>query len=259
MIDRWLSLPVPALVFTVAAFYGGSALLLIYLCFGRLTGAWVQSFRGVVAPFIGGIVVILGILIGFLANDVWDRNRRAASTVRREAASLLSLHDLVTASGLPDATINCAIRDYVIAVSEKEWPSMADGEASVQAEAAQDRLLRVVAQSESVPNGGAAFNRLLVDTAMNVRQARDDRLALSADYSESEKWASVLLFAVMGQISVAVVHLERARPHIAAMAIFTIGVIIVIGLIAAYEQPFNPPLSVSPEPLISVLKLIPNR
>ena len=129
MIDRWLSLPVPALVFTVAAFYGGSALLLIYLCFGRLTGAWVQSFRGVVAPFIGGIVVILGILIGFLANDVWDRNRRAASTVRREAASLLSLHDLVAASGLPDATINCAIRDYVTAVTEKEWPSMAEGEA----------------------------------------------------------------------------------------------------------------------------------
>jgi Protein of unknown function (DUF4239) len=258
MIDRWLSLPVPALVLTVAGFYGASALLLIYLCFGRATGAWVQSFKGVVAPFIGGIVVILGILIGFLANDVWDRNRRAASTVRSEAASLLSLHDLVAASGLPDARINCAIRDYVIAVTEKEWPSMAEGEASAEAEAAQDQLLRIVAQSESVPNGGPAFNRLLVDTALNVRQARDNRLALSADYSESEKWASVLLFAVMGQISVAAVHLERARPHIAAMVIFTIGLIIVIGLIAAYEQPFNPPLSVSPEPLINILKIVPN-
>ena len=127
MIDRWLSLPVPALVLTVAGFYGASALLLIYLCFGRATGAWVQSFKGVVAPFIGGIVVILGILIGFLANDVWDRNRRAASTVRSEAASLLSLHDLVAASGLPDAKINCAIRAYVTAVTEKEWPRMADG------------------------------------------------------------------------------------------------------------------------------------
>jgi hypothetical protein len=62
----------------------------------------------------------------------------------------------------------------------------------------------------------------------------------------------------MGQISVAAVHLERARPHIAAMVIFTIGLIIVIGLIAAYEQPFNPPLSVSPEPLIDILKIVPN-
>ena len=59
MIDRWLSLPVPALVLTLTGFYSASALLLIYLCFGRATGAWVQSFKGVVAPFIGGIVVIL--------------------------------------------------------------------------------------------------------------------------------------------------------------------------------------------------------
>ena len=144
MIDMWLSLPLPSLILCLAGFYSASALLLIFLCFGRLTGAWVQSFKGVVPPYFAGIVVVLGILVGFLASDVWDRNRRASGAVRSEAASLISLHDLVFASGQPNAGINHAIRAYVSAVVGTEWPSMIHGEASPEAEAEQDELLNLL-------------------------------------------------------------------------------------------------------------------
>lgn len=258
MIDRWLSLPLPALILCLAGFYSSSALLLIYLCFGRVTGPWVQSFKGIVAPFLGGIVVILGILVGFLANDVWDRYRRAGGAVRSEAASLKSLYELVAASGLPDAGINHAIRAYVTAVTEKEWPSMEQGEASPEAEMAQDQLFKLIARAEPMPNGGPAIERLLLDIALKIRDARSDRLTLSADYSESLKWACVLLFGLMGQVSVAAVHLERARPQIAAMVIFTSGIVLVLGLIASHEAPFSPPLSISRDPIAELLKIVPN-
>jgi hypothetical protein len=258
VIDAWLMLPLPALIGSIVGFYSLTALLLVYLCFGRATGAWVQSFKGVVAPFFGAIVVILGILVGFLANDVWDRNRRASGAVRNEAASLTSLHDLVSASGLTNAGIGRAIRAYLCAVVEKEWPSMEDGEASPEAEAAQDQLLRVVSSLEPAPNGGPALDRLLLDMALKVREARGERLTLSADYSENQKWACVLLFALMGQVSLAAVHLDRARPQIAAMVIFTVGIVTVIGLVAAHELPFSPPLVVSPEPLAELLKIVPD-
>jgi hypothetical protein len=111
MIDRWLSLPLPTLWLCLAGFYGSSAIILIYLSFGRLTGAWVQSFRGV-----AGIVVIFGILVDFLANDVWDRSRRAAASVRSEAANLTSLYDLLSSSGLPALPIDHGIRTYVFAI-----------------------------------------------------------------------------------------------------------------------------------------------
>lgn len=75
-----------------------------------------RSFRVVVAPFAGAIIVIFSILVGFLANDVWDRNRRAAATVRGEDASLISLHALATASGTPHFAIDRAIRAYAAAV-----------------------------------------------------------------------------------------------------------------------------------------------
>jgi hypothetical protein len=257
LIDAWLSLPLPALILILAAFYSASALVLIRLSFGAWVGPSVRSFRGVVAPFAGAIVIIFSILVGFLANDVWDRNRRAAATVRGEGASLISLHALAAALGAPHFAIDRAIRAYATAVIDKEWPRMENGEAAPEAEAAQDELLQTVAQSE-IALGNAALDRLLLDTALKVREARGDRLALSSDFSESAKWTCVLLMAVMAQISVAAVHLNEARAQIAAMVIFTASNVLVIGLIASHEGPFQPPLGIPPAPIAKLLDIVPD-
>ncbi|MGH6844599.1 MAG: hypothetical protein ACRECU_07745 [Methylocella sp.] len=258
MIDAWLSLPLPALILILAASYGASALVLIGLSFGITAGPWVRSFRGVVAPFIAAIVTIFSILVGFLASDVWDRNRRAAATVRGEGASLVSLHALAAALGAPHVAIDRAIRAYATAVVNKEWPRMANGEAAPEAEAAQDELLESVAQSSFALADTAALDRLLLDTAMRVRDARSDRLAFSSDFSENFKWTCVLLMAFMAQISLAAVHLDEARAQIAAMFIFTASIVLVIGLIAAHEGPFQPPLGISPAPIAKLLDIVPD-
>jgi hypothetical protein len=80
---------------------------------------------------------------------------------------------------------------------------------------------------------------------------------MSQDHSEDVKWLSVLVLAVMTQVSVALVHLDRARPQIAAIAVLTICLIVVIGLLAAHELPFAPPLAVSPAPIAHVLETVP--
>ena len=258
LIDAWLSLPPPALILVLTAFYSASALMLIPLSFGALAGPWVRSFRGVVGPFVGAIVIIFSILVGFLASDVWDRNRRAAATVRGEGASLISLHALAAALGTPHVAIDRAIRAYAIAVIDMEWPSMENGEAAPEAEAAQDALLETVAQSGFAAAGNAALDRLLLDTALRVREARSDRLAFASDFSENFKWSCVLLMALMAQVSVAAVHLDEARAQVAAMVIFTTSIVLVIGLIAAHEGPFQPPLGISPAPIAKLLDIVPD-
>jgi hypothetical protein len=232
-------------------------LVLIRLSFGAAVGPWARSFRGVVAPFVGAIVTIFSILTGFLASDVWDRNQRAAATVRGEGASLVSLHALAAALGARHVAIDRAIRAYAIAVVDMEWPRMENGEPSPEAEAAQDELLQTVAQSDFAA-GNAALDRLLLDTVLKVREARGDRLALSADFSENFKWTCVLLMALMAQISLAAVHLDEARAQIAAMVIFTASIVLVIGLIATHEGPFQPPLGISPAPIAKLLDIVPD-
>jgi len=54
LIDTWLSLPLPALWLCLAGFYSASAIILIYLSFGRLTGAWVQSFVVLLSQKVAG-------------------------------------------------------------------------------------------------------------------------------------------------------------------------------------------------------------
>ena len=135
---------------------------------------------------------------------------------------------------------------------------MENGEASPGAEAAQDELLQTVAQSDFAVAGNAALDRLLLDTALRVREARNDRLAFSSDFSENFKWSCVLLMALMAQISLAAVHLDEARAQIAAMVIFTASIVLVIGLIAIHEGPFRPPLGIRPAPFAKLLDIVPD-
>jgi hypothetical protein len=208
-----------------------------------------------VAPFVAAIATVFAILIGFLANDVWDRSRRASTAVRVEATNLISLHALAKALGKPHESIDRAILAYAIAVQDLEWPSMRDGEPAPEAEDAQDELLRAVTKSAQSA-ADYALDRMLLDTALKIREARIERLTLSSDYTESHKWACVLLMALMAQISVSAVHLNEARAQFAAIVIFTASIILVIGLIRANEGPFQS-RGVSSDPIAALLDIVP--
>jgi hypothetical protein len=89
-----------------------------------------------------------------------------------------------------------------------------------------------------------------------IRANHNTRLALSEDETGRLKWVAVLTLAMIGQISLAIVHLEKIRPQIAAMTIYTMGLIFVIGLLAAHEVPFVPPTVISSDLIAHVLDLM---
>lgn len=259
MINSWLTLPLPFLFLSVAGFYTATAFFLYWLCFGRLTRKWMFSFNGAVAELFGAIMVIFGILIGFVASDVWDRWRQASEAVGSESASLSMLSALASVSGLPADGIRHGIRVYISTVVEKDWPSMArTGTGAPEAEQALGALLRTVAATQHDPKDpNAKFDAMLLDVAMKVQTARATRLTLSSSNSEAVKWACVLILALMGQISIAMLHLDRPRPHLAAMTILTSSIVLLISLIAANEGPFQPPIYLSSDPIARVLKFVP--
>lgn len=255
MIETWLALPLPALLAVLALFYVCTAIFLIWLSFGRATGPAVQSLKGVVPPFIGVVGAILAILIGFLASDIWDRERRAGTAVQTEADQLIALNTLTTTFALPRAALAMAIRTYAATVAQKEWPSMARQQFSPESEVALDQIFKAL-ESLHLAAGRADLDRLMSNTALTLRSARNTRLALSQDHSENVKWLSVLVLALMSQVSVALVHLERPRPQIAAVTVLSASLIIVLGLLAVHEAPFAG-LAVSPAPIVHVLDIVP--
>jgi hypothetical protein len=254
MIYSWLALPLPAMLATMGLGFAAIAILLFLLSFVLPTRQTMRSFRGVVAPFVGTVAVIFGILLGFLANDVWDRERRAGAAVRSEAENLLAISKLSETFGLPHDPLAGALRSYIETVVRDEWPSMRQGESTDSGEAVLEQLLRTISQTDMEKIvGGTDLHRLLIDAGLGVRAARSERLRLSRDGSAELKWLLVLVLAAISQIAVAIVHLESPRPQIAALTLWTASVIFVIGLLAANEWPFSSPNAIEPEPLQRVL------
>lgn len=255
LFKAWLAWPVVAVFASLFAVYMIAAALMVWLSFRSRLAPCVQSFRGVVPPFFGSTAIIFGVLIAFLSNDIWDRNKQAERVVFTESDTLIALYSLSAASAGNSAGLRAAIRTYASAVVEEEWPQLAEEERSPRTDAALNALLREVAK----PGGGidASVQRTMLDMVLRVRAAHEDRIALSNDRTVVTKWAAVLLLAFLTQVSIAVVHLEKPRPQVAALLIFTVAAVLLLGLLAIHEAPFEPPVFVPPGPILEVLRQVP--
>ena len=251
----WLALPVPVIFASLLAFYLATAALLSWLSFQSRLAGRVQSFKGVVAPFFGSVGIIFGLLLAFLSNDIWDRNKQAERVVVAESDTLVALYSLGIASGSDSKALRASIRGYASAVVEDEWPRLRSQERSTRTDASLDALLREVALPGTSKDFGV--QRTMLEMVLRIRAAHEDRLELAHDRTAVTKWGAVLLLAVITQLAIAVVHLEKPRPQAAALFIFTLAAVSLLGLLAIHEAPFEPPVFVPPGPIVDVLRQVP--
>ena len=254
MISAWLNLPVVAVFLVLAAYLAAATVVIHWLTFGRATRPLAQSLAGVVAPYAGALAVLFALLTGFLANDVWERERRASRAVLAERDGLLEVHVLSIISDM--AGVRAALLTYLRTVVADEWPRMADQERSAAADEALGVLLREVARPDAGAEVGPAVRGALLNGVLRARSARDDRLVLSNDQSDATKWLSVLILALLTKVALAIVHLERPRAQLAALVIFGVAAATTLGLIAVRERPFAGAVRVSPAPLEEVLATV---
>jgi uncharacterized membrane protein len=257
MIGTWLELPVLPQILLLAAFFLLTGTVIHLLSFYGLAGRWFGSFKGIVSPFFASVTVIFALLAAFIANDVWHRNTEASQVVRAEADALLSLYYLTPETAPDAATVHNRIRAYTESVIRQEWPRMYVGEGAPETEAALDALLQEIFGRSARDTINPAIERARIDTALKLRTIHANRLSLAADRTDELKWATLLILGSIAQLAIAVVHLERPRPQIAALAIFSGAMVIALGLVAVQERPFVPPLEVPPTALEEVLQVIP--
>jgi hypothetical protein len=254
MISAWLNLPVVAVFLVLAAYLAAATAVIHWLTFGRATRPLAQSLAGVVAPYASALAVLFALLTGFLANDVWDRERRASRAVLAERDGLLEVHGLSAVSDM--AGVRDALLTYLRTVVADEWPRMADQGRSGAADEALAVLLREVARPDAAPEIAPAVRGALLNGVLRARSARDDRLVLSNDQSDATKWLSVLILALLTKVALAVVHLDRPRAQLVALIVFGVAAATTLGLIAVRERPFAGAVRVSPAPLEEVLAIV---
>lgn len=256
MISGWLELPAVGLFATLSAVYALSAGFLAWLAFRSPLAARVRRLTGVVAPFFGSVGILFALLTGFLANDIAERNQQAWRAVNNEASAIMSLHTLSVATASDMAKIRSALQAYAEAAVADEWPKLAEDRHSARTDTAMTGLLREVSDPLIAREAGQAVHNAMLRTMLRLRDARADRLSLASDRTNEIKWATVLLLGMITQLAIALVHLERPRAHVAALAVFSLAAVIALGLIALQEHPFKGALRVSPAPLQRAISLI---
>jgi hypothetical protein len=256
MIDAWLALPAWQMMGSLALFYGATGLAISWGAFCWPLRRLAQSLDGVVGPFFGAISVLFALQTGFLGNEVASRNRDAWQVVNGEAAAIRQLHALGLVTPANTQAIDVGLRTYLDSVLNEEWLFMNEERPSERTEAALAALLHTASDLAAEQQAGQIVDRALLDGVMQIGSIRSNRLAIAADGSNSLKWIAVLLLGVLTQLAIALVHLERPRPQIAAIALFSVAAVVALALIAMQDWPFASAVQVSRAPLVDALRAI---
>ncbi len=255
MIRAWLDLSAPGIFVSLFVLYFGMTALLTVVTFCRPLARKVQSLGGIVAPFFGSVAILFALLTGFLASDVGDRNRQAYRTVQTEAGELHNIYTLSIAAVSDMRTIRTALKAYVNSVVSEEWPAIADGQTSPHTDLLYDGLLREVSVPSIAKASGNAVHSALLNATIRLGTARNERLALAADHTNDLKWIIVILLGLFTQVAIALVHLERPRAFVASLTLFSIAVVVTLGIIALQEYPFYGAFQISPAPIQALQSL----
>ena len=173
-----------------------------------------------------------------------------------EADTIREVFALSVASASDMTVIHRALVEYLQAVLADEWPAMGEERVSERTAMALAELLHRVSDPVIARDAGQAVHAALLNSVMQIIALRSQRLALAADGSSTLKWGIVLLLGVVTQVALGLVHLDRSRPQLAAVAVFSAAAVVALGLIAMQEWPFSGVVQISAAPMHDALKVI---
>ena len=244
----WLTAVVFAATFAVSA-----VIYVVVLALAR--GPRASAFKAVSPVMLTPLAVVFGLIIAFLAAQVWTDVERASSAVAREANALRTV--VVLAGYFPkdqEARLRAVVRRHILKAVNEEWPAMAKRRANLSLISAADtegiqHALSIVPANEAQ----ATAQRELVLALENALDARRQRIIISESTINWVKWTVVSLLAVLLLLTIAIVHSHDRLAAAIGMTTFSIAAAACIVLIASHNRPFTGEISVGPALLLQVM------
>ena len=128
---------------------------------------------------------------------------------------------------------------YAQDVLTKELPAARQFDAMPQNLATIRNLTQAVIAPQSTSAFPEAAHEAMLDALVQIRQARLERLALTAGISDPMNWLAMLILGVLTQVAVAVVKLDKIRPQALALFVFTTAFAATVVMIGLNERPFS--------------------
>jgi Protein of unknown function (DUF4239) len=251
----WIhSLPLGLMtVLVFAATYGVTALLHSIVLF-LARGDRLREFKGVSAALLSPLGVMFGLLVAFLAAQVWGDLDRANAAVNREASALRAVVLLSPSfPGAPGERLRRLVREMIHYNVEVEWPAMAQKEASLRMVPAPHAQALQTAMTLT-PNGVGQVEaqRQIVIALENALDARRQRILASRAEVNWVKWMCLLAQAICTLTAIAMVHSDSRGSARFALGLFSTSIAVSILLLLAHDRPFTGQLGIKPAVLLQV-------
>jgi Protein of unknown function (DUF4239) len=242
-----------AIVFFAIAYVVAAATLVAVLALAK--GRRAQAFKAVSPGLLPPMGLLFGLLVGFLAAQVWSDSDRAQLAVDREASALRSVDLFASAfPGTPEAQMRALIRRHIEDAVNHEWPAMQSGSASLTVvPAALADALRLALTLTPRTEGQTTAQRQIVTSLGDALDARRQRVIVSESSVNWVKWAGVIAVAALTMIGIAFVQSDNRLAAVLAMWLFASAAAFALVLIAAQDRPFNGEFGVRPDLLEQVI------
>jgi len=243
----WLAVVVFAATYLVAA-----AIFLVVMALARDRRA--DAFKAVSPGLLPPMALLFGLLVGFLAAQVWSDSGRAQLAVDREASALRSVVLLMEAyPGEPEAQMRVLLRRYIEESVTEEWPAMARGDATLTViPVALDRALRLGLNLTPRTEGQKTAQREIVASVQTAFDARRQRIILSESSVNWVKWTGVILVGIFTLIAIAFVQSGNRLAAALALWLFASAMACSLVLIASQDRPFSGEFRIRPDLLEQV-------
>ena len=214
-----------------------------------------RAFKAMSPVMLTPLAVIFGLIVAFLAAQVWTDGERANAAVIREANALRTVVVLSTYFPKEQGTrIRAFVRRHIEKAVNEEWPAMAKRRANLSLISAGyteglQLALSIVPQSEAQ----VIAQRELVSSLESAFEARRQRIIISESTINWVKWTVIGLLAALLMLTIGIVHSDNRGTAALGMSIFSVALAACIVLIASHSRPFTGEISVGPALLMQVL------
>jgi len=186
---------------------------------------------------------------------VWTNFENNAAAVREEAVAARQLVRLALAMPeIHQAGLIELEHRYLQLILNQEWPLLASGGSWPATEQAFFALhARVIELAESAKVAPVLSAELLHAMGTFIT-ARSQRLNLAHAKAGSTRWAGVLILGLLAQIGVALVHVEKKGPMVAALIHTSFVIVTALAVIAVSVSTHEGAIAVPKMPLVAVLQ-----
>jgi hypothetical protein len=220
-------------------------------CDGRASA----GVQGDVARDVDALAVVFGLIIAFLASQVWIDVERANNAVIGEANALRTV--VVLAAYYPqaeEARLRAFVRRHVQMAVNEEWPAMARRRGNLPLITAGynegiQLALSIIPQNEAQ----RIAQREMVSSLQSAFDAPRQRIIISESTINWVKWSVVGLLAGLILVTVAIIHSDNRATAAISMTLLSVAIAASIVLIASHNRPFTGEISVGPDLLIQVM------